>query len=289
MYKIAHISDMHISYNDSDGHGRRLVRLLKDIEDMNCDHVIITGDLVENPKAEDYQYTKEILSHYGLLDSSRMTVVPGNHDIFGGAQKGVQGVFFTSTCKNTDYEKTLDRFIDTFKETFPSNNAYPFLKIIGNIAIVAVNSIDRWSVSKNPEGSNGRISNVDFKKIKKMLSSNEIKDKFKLVLLHHHFNKPEINDELPGHSLWLKVINWKMKLYGKKKLLTLFKKYDVNLVLHGHTHVNDIYNSDGVSIVNSSSCLMPLTDDQIRKYNIIYIPDKNDADKNLKIETITLQ
>jgi len=288
MYKIAHISDTHISYNDDDGHGRRLIKLLKDIEERKCDHVFFTGDLVENPKSEDFHYIREILAHYGLLDSNRMTVVPGNHDIFGGAQKGIQGIFFTSTCKNIDYEKTLDRFIYTFKETFTSNNSYPFLKTIGNIAIIGINSIDKWSQNKNPEGSNGRIYKVDFEKIKKILTSGEVKDKFKLVLIHHHFNLPKINEELPGHSLWLKVVNWKMRLYSRKKILKLFKKYNVNLILHGHTHVNEIYNINGVSTVNSSACLFPLTDDQIRKYNVISVPNESDGDKTLKIETIVL-
>jgi len=289
MYKIAHLSDTHISFIDDDMHGTRLVELLKDIGERDCDHVFITGDLVENPKAADFQYTREILNYYGLLDSNKMTVVPGNHDIFGGAEKGIESIFFSLTCKNTDYDENLDNFIDTFKETFPSNNSYPFIKIVNNIAIVGINSIDRWSEDKNPEGSNGRIQKEDFKKLRNLLSSIEVKDKVKLILIHHHLNKPVSKEDLPGHSLWLKVINWKMRLYGIKRLLRLFKKHNVNLVLHGHTHVNEIYNIRGVSILNSSACLMPLTDDQIMKYNIIYIPDECDADKTIKVETIILQ
>lgn len=289
MYKIAHISDTHISYNDDDMHGIRLVELLKDIVERKCDHVFFTGDLAENPKASDFQYVREILYYYGLLDASRMTVVPGNHDIFGGAEKGIESIFFSLTCKKTDYEENLDTFIDTFKETFPNNNSYPFLKIINNIAIVGINSNDRWSEDKNPEGSNGKIQKEDFRKLRKILSSNEVKGKVIIILIHHHLNKPELKEDLPGHSLWLKVIEWKMRLYGRKKLLRFFKKYNVNLILHGHTHVNEIYNLKGVSIVNSSACLMPLTDDQVRKYNIIYVPDENDADKTIKVETIILQ
>ncbi|MEO6694306.1 MAG: metallophosphoesterase [Ignavibacteria bacterium] len=289
MYKIAHISDTHISYVDDNLHGTRLVELLKDIEDKKCDHVIITGDLAENPKATDFQYIREILFYYGLLDQNKMSVVPGNHDIFGGAEKGPEGILFSLTCKNINYEENLDNFIETFKETFPNNNSYPFLKIINNIAIIGINSIDRWSEDTNPEGSNGKISGRDLSKLNKILFSEHLKDKIIIVLIHHHLNKPVLHEDMPGHSLWLRIINWKMKLYGRKKLIRFFKKHKVNLILNGHTHINEIYKINELTVVNSSACLMPLTDDQIRKYNIISIPGDEDADKNLNIETIYLQ
>ncbi len=287
MYKIAHISDSHVSFKDEDGRGKKLVELLTDIKQRNCDHVIFTGDIVENPDAGDFLYVREILSHFDLLDSSRLSLIPGNHDIFGGAKRGIEFFRFVKDCSDMDYDRNVDLFIDTFTETFPSNNSFPYLKILDNAAIIGVNSIDRWSLDDNPEGSNGKISGEDFRKLNKILSSGEIKDKFKIVLIHNHFNKPEFIEEYPAHSLWLKSINRKMKLTGKKKLIKLFKKHKVNLVLHGHTHINDIYNIKKISFLNSSACIFPITDDQVRKYNIISIPSEGNSE-NIKIETITL-
>lgn len=289
MKKLAHISDTHISYIDENMHGTRLVEVLKDIKEKGCDHVVITGDLVENPKDQDLQYVREILYYYGLLNHDRMSVVPGNHDIFGGAEKGIEGIFFSLACKNVDYKESVDKFIETFKETFPKNHSFPYLKILDNIALIGINSIDVWSESKNPEGSNGRIRKDVYKKLKKIFSSEEVKDKVRIVLMHHHLNKPIERDNLPGHSLWLRVINWKMRLYGRRKFIRFLRKNKVSIVLYGHTHVNELFNFDGISLVNSSTCVMPLTDDQIRYYNIISVPDENDADKTLKVETITLE
>lgn len=289
MYKIAHISDLHISIKDANEHGRKFVSLLKNIQQQKCDHVIITGDLVENSFIADMQYVREILSHFRLLDSDKLSIVPGNHDIFGGSDNGQPGYYFPYFCKNTDYDKNLGMFTDTFKETFPETDSYPYLKIIDNFAIIAVNSVDKWSAEKNPEGSNGKVSKNDLKKITGILNSDQVRDKYKLVIIHHHFYKEEIRDDLPVHSLWLKTISRKMKLRNRKKLLKYFKKHKVNLILHGHTHVSEIYNRNGISIVNSSAGIMPLSEDQTKKYNVIYIPGQDDTDKNLKVETITLK
>ncbi|MBK8553911.1 MAG: metallophosphoesterase [Ignavibacteria bacterium] len=223
MYKIAHISDSHISYDDENGHGKRLVELLTDIKGRDCSHIVVTGDLVENPDVRDLQLVREIFAKFGLLDFSKMSVIPGNHDIFGGAPNGKMFFEFPLTCKETNYGENKDKFIDAFKETFPSNNSFPYLKIIENIALIGVNSVDAWSEEKNPEGSNGRITKKDLKKIKKILSSEELNDKYKIVLIHHHFYKPVMTDEYPAHSLWLKIVNWKMRLYGRNKIISLFK------------------------------------------------------------------
>jgi 3',5'-cyclic-AMP phosphodiesterase len=289
MYKIAHISDFHVSFKDEDGRGKKLVQILNDIKDRECKHILVTGDIVDNPLEEDLMFVREIFSHFDLLDSAKMSVIPGNHDIFGGAERGPDFFRFIKRCSETNYEKNLDLFIDAFAESFPGSNSFPYLKITGNIAVIGINSVDLWSIGKNPEGSNGRIRKNDFEKIDSILSSDDIKNKYKLVLIHHHFNKPELNEEYPAHSLWLKAIDWKMRLYGKEKILKLFKKHKVNLVLHGHTHINEINNIKNLTFLNSSACIFPITDDQIRKYNIINIPEESDIEENITIDTITIE
>lgn len=289
MYKIAHISDLHISFRDENEHGKKFVSLLKNIEQQKCDHVIISGDLVENPELKDLLYVKEILSHFNLLDPEKLTIVPGNHDIFGGAGNGQPVYYFPTFCKNTDYDKNLETFLGIYSESLSGSNSYPNLKLTGNIAIIAVNSIDKWSADKNMEGSNGRIRKKDLKEIRGILKSKEVRDKHKIVVLHHHLYKEDLREDLPVHSLWLKTIRWKMKLRNRKKLLEFFKKHKVNLILHGHTHVSEVYNLNGLTIVNSSACILPLTDLPVCKYNVIQIPESGELNENIKIETITIK
>ena len=288
MYKIAHISDLHISFSDEDENGKKLVDLLLDIKEKKCDHTIITGDLVENPNPGDLQYVREILAKFDLLDSSKLSIVPGNHDIFGGAYKGFGTILFPLRCRDTDYEKNLDEFIDIFKETFPGNNSYPYLKINGNTALIAVNSVQHWSLKDNPEGSNGYIDDGDYEKLKNLFSSEDLKDKIKIVLLHHHVHVPELNEKYPAHSLWLKTIDWKMKMHKRKTFLSFIRKHKVKLLLHGHTHVNEISMDGKITVVNSSAASIPLTDDRKRMYNIISIPGIDEESVPVKIETVYL-
>lgn len=287
MYKIAHISDLHISYKDEDGNGKKLVELLNDIKEKNCDHVIITGDLVENPLEQDLHYVREILAKFDLLDAAKMSIVPGNHDIFGGAYKeGLGSIYFPLRCKETDYEENLEQFIYIFRETFPENQNYPYVKIINNVSITALNTVQRWSADDNPEGSNGYVETEDFLKLKKLLKNEDSSVKNKIVILHHHLNVPEVNELYPAHSLWLKSINWKMKINNRKQLLKFLRKSKAGIICHGHTHVNEIYMEKRLTMINSSACSTPLTDDGIRSYNILNIPDTEDENEYLKIERI---
>ncbi|MCB0728765.1 MAG: metallophosphoesterase [Ignavibacteriae bacterium] len=288
MYKIAHISDIHLSYDDKNRFGEKLVEVLKDIQGRECDHIIITGDLVDNPEAENFQYLREIISHFELLNSDKLSVIPGNHDIFGGAPQGMNFFTFPTICKEVVYKENEDLFVESFRESFPEKTTFPYLKILGNIALIGVNSVDKWSQDKNVEGSNGRVTKEELKDLKDILNSVETKGKYKIIMIHHYFNELEDDEGYPLHNLWLRSIDWKMKIYGKKKLTSFFKRHKVNMVLHGHSHINQIYNIKGVTYLNSSAAVSPITDDHQRKYNIISVPEETENSESISIETIIL-
>jgi len=294
MYKIAHISDLHISYKDENENGKKLVELLRIINEKDCDHLLITGDLVENPVEQDLHYVNEILLKFGYDDPSKISIVPGNHDIFGGAYKGLGSILFPKRCKDTDYEKNMNQFCNVFNKSFPDELSFPYLKIINNTAVIALNTVMQWSAEENPEGSNGIVLTEDFLKLKKFFKCGSLKDKFVFVLLHHHLNVPEENDIFPAHSLWLKTIDWKMKLHNRKAFLKCSKEIKTNLIFHGHTHVNEVYVERKIPVVNSSACSLPLTDDGIRSFNIVSVPDiakineNGPAENNFLLERIII-
>lgn len=289
MYKIAHISDSHLILNNENNSGKAFIELMEDIRKRGCDHVVHTGDVVDNPENADFIFAAELMNQYGLLNSEKLTVVPGNHDIFGGAAKGIEGLKFIYNCSNTDYGKNLKKFTTHFEKTFPGDKIFPYLKISGNTALIAVNSIAHWDIKKNPEGSNGMISPKDFKALEKILKQKKIKDLVKIIVLHHHFGLPEPTKENKSHPVWLEGIDYKMKLHGKKKLLELFKKYKVNLILHGHTHISEVYNAGKIISVNSSASSLPLTDDGTVSYHMIEIPGGDDESGKIRIKKIIIK
>jgi 3',5'-cyclic AMP phosphodiesterase CpdA len=288
MLKIAHISDLHLSYIDEKGRGKRLIDLLENIKANECNHIVVTGDIADNPLKEDLVYAREIFAEYDLVNKDTMSVVPGNHDIYGSAPSGERTFLFPKICSEIDYDKMLEQFTGIFADTFDGQQTFPFVKLLGNAAIIGINSLMEWSIDDNPEGSNGNLTELELRKLDRILKSDELEGKYKIVMLHHHFSRPEDNEGAPAHSLWIKGIGYKMDFHKPAKFLKLLKKRKVNLVLHGHTHHSGIYFRKGLCFVNSSACAIPLTDDLTRRYNIITIPENWNADSKLGIETITL-
>src|SRR5262249_16779060 len=80
---IAHISDLHIKQPGALAYGRvdtakafeRCVAALNELTPAP-DFVVISGDLVDTPTAEEYEHLKRLLSPMRLPFAS----IPGNHD-----------------------------------------------------------------------------------------------------------------------------------------------------------------------------------------------------------------
>lgn len=293
MYKIAHISDLHFNgHNES--HKEKLVKLIWDIINRNCDHIAITGDITDNADEKDYNALREIFQHFNILSKEKLTLIPGNHDIFG-SEKVEGGVFlYPSICKKVNFTEKVHFFYQNFKETFneleidDDEYIFPCFKIINNIALISINSVAEWSMERNPKGTNGNVSDRRFLKLKEILLLNEFEHKFKIVLIHHHFNKPVLDSNNIEHSLWLYIERYRMKLYNKDRLFKLFNESEVNLVLHGHTHISNEYKRRGINFINSSACFHPFSLDKNLKYHIINIYSQNNTITNYNTELITL-
>ncbi len=93
-FTIAHLSDPHLSRQYYPEHIKSFNILLRTILDEGCDHLVITGDIVSTGDPDDYYLARKILSTYGLMDSRKLTSVPGNHDVFGGPHRAVDVVSF---------------------------------------------------------------------------------------------------------------------------------------------------------------------------------------------------
>jgi 3',5'-cyclic AMP phosphodiesterase CpdA len=79
MYRIVHLSDLHYSTEQ-----RESVRtLLESVLPWQPDHLVISGDLTEHGRTVQYRGLRDLLIHYGFAGSERLTVVPGNHDLWG--------------------------------------------------------------------------------------------------------------------------------------------------------------------------------------------------------------
>ena len=259
---IAHLSDLHLSAAHKRSHIRRTRRALDYVNGLGVDHVVITGDITADGTPEDYRVARSVLASAGMLTSSRLTVAIGNHDVFGGVHTAEDVLSFPGRCARTDEKAQLKAFGAAFHETFPGaimpseKRLFPFAKIIGDMAVIAVNTIAPYSRVKNPLGSNGSVDDRSFDTLRELLASPAIRPKRKIIALHHHFHKMRDAREGAVHSVWSAIERQTMKLRGKSRLLKLFAQHHVDLVLHGHIHQSAEYQRDGVRFLNGGGSIL---------------------------------
>jgi len=143
------------------------------------------------------------------------------------------------------YIQELNVFNKYFSKTFEatitlSENiaGYPFIKLLNeNTAIIGVDSNAKPSMLKNPACSTGEIKEKTIKALKQILEHESLQGKTKIVLLHHYLHTWEyILSHIPD-----KTIAKFIQLYNRDSLINLLNKYNVDLVLHGHYHLNSKY------------------------------------------------
>jgi predicted phosphodiesterase len=189
-----------------------------------------------------------------------LSLVIGNHDIFGGLQTAEDIFMFPKKCKKVDYDLMVNNFVNYFKETFSncvykaSESHFPFAKIIDGTLITGINSIARYSKIKNPFASNGEVSVSQFNELVQIFEQNKNSNQ-KLVLIHHYFNKIKVNKQKTASPFWQNIEKQTMKLKKKSRLFNLFHQYKVDLVLHGHLHESKEYFRKGIRFSNSGGSI----------------------------------
>jgi len=272
--KIAHISDLHINTSGKEHNADRLYHLLRLIIEQKADHLIITGDISDDADERDFALLRKMLQHFDLLHSDRVSIVIGNHDIFGGVQY-VEDIFhFPERCRTTDYEKSVALFNSYFTELFENciyrsdSNNYPYAKFIDSTLLVGINSISKYSPIRNPFASNGFVDVDQLAEIKLILEKLSGEAEHIIVAMHHHFHKLTNSSNKLIHSIWQTIEKRTMKLHKRKRLIQLFADYSIELVLHGHIHENKLYDVKGLKALNSGGSIKSLKKDHI-SYNIL--------------------
>ncbi len=194
---LAHLSDLHLG--KSPRHAATSLALREAVINHGVDHTIITGDITEHGKASEYDTFKKIFSN--LLESGRVTVVPGNHDRLGD---------------------------EVAKDMMEGQVVLTVRSGLHLISVDSTGSHNRWR-----HASHGKISAQLIARITELVEQ-ALPSDFVAVALHHHLLP------LP-EDLWVEKISGLLRLpfaselkLGRKLLERLQNKCDV--VLHGHRH-----------------------------------------------------
>jgi 3',5'-cyclic AMP phosphodiesterase CpdA len=286
--RIAHFSDPHINLKYHPQHLPRLRRALEDaLGRTSTDHILITGDLTSNADTRDLRTVRRLFESLGIMKSSKLTVIVGNHDIFGGPHLADDVLAFPDRCKTLDYKEKLSIFQDTFAELFSdtitmNQQGYPFLKRVQNVCLMGFNSIAEHSMLQNPVGSNGMITSDEQRQARALARHHAwCSADNRIVLLHHHTFRPkdvshlQVADGISTSGIAARLEQLTLKLYGKRALFKLFRAIDVNVILHGHIHFTGSYTRDGIACLNGAGAVFPAFRGGGYYYNLIEINGSN--------------
>jgi 3',5'-cyclic AMP phosphodiesterase CpdA len=285
--RIAHLSDLHFTTFFSNNNLQQIELALRYAIEKQADHIAITGDLTDNAVPKDFGILRKLFENLNLLDYNKLSLVIGNHDIFGGVQTAEDIFNFPEKCSKVIYKQQIHSFYSFFPELFGgsinynSSNVFPFVKKIDNFLLIGLNSISEYSMVSNPFASNGTIDLSQLNTISEILEQYHDEKYRKIVLVHHHFNKMNVTENSPG-SFWQKIEKQTMKLRKKKRLLKIFKHFGVELVLHGHYHASTEYSRKGIIFSNAGASLKGPEKGEI---NINFI---DISKKNIEVNVINL-
>lgn len=257
--KLAHISDIHVCDKKS---ASVFTRVLDDALTRGADHFIISGDLINSGSDAEYELVTAVLKNFDLLNGERLSVIPGNHDLFGTVFSRVIStgdlmkkkrlipslLFDIMRYTRKDYDRDLMKFNSYFSPVF--NNAltapdchknYPYAKILtDDTAVVCIDSNTPLALSDNLFASNGFINLTG---IKNLLSLPALAGKRIIPVLHHCLYDQGILKE--RHD---RLFESSLKLHNRDEVVNFFTETGISLALHGHYHENEIYQTAGNSL-----------------------------------------
>lgn len=257
--KLAHISDIHLDSQRNPNCLTEIEILIQRLFNKGYDHLVITGDVVDVADYNDLYSLRDIFERNGVLNWERITIIPGNHDIFGKYEFSSNGFSATAArvlqATGLNFTRKLHEFCDIFRKTItdePEITMYfPFVKVLNGgrngVALVSFSSVLEWSVRRNPVGSRGYIHAEQRHAVLQKDVLDVLNGRFNIALFHHAYRIFEPKNAADAAFVW------SMELIERESFLKTMKKLNVKLALHGHYHKAETYTVDGVKFINSGS------------------------------------
>ncbi len=234
MYRIAHLSDLHVLspagaewrrllFNKRiTGHANLLLQrgrvyrrehLLAVLDEASAraDHIVVTGDITNLSLESEYEAARELLDD--LARRVEVTVVPGNHDIY-----------LPATLRDRRFPHHFAGFLRSDLPQFACHlpaGRYPCVKLRGPAAIIALSS----AVPRPPFFSAGFLGEEQVRAFAQLLAHPEVRQRVPVVLVHH----PPV-DTRPA------LLRLRDGLVDAASLREALDGLSRGLVLYGHTH-----------------------------------------------------
>ncbi|GBF27084.1 3',5'-cyclic adenosine monophosphate phosphodiesterase CpdA [bacterium MnTg02] len=235
MFKLAHISDIHLTPlprpNLSELAGKRLTGylnwlrhrkavhqravlndLIADMQAQAPDHIAVVGDLVNLSLPEEFQAAQNWLEALG--DPEKISVVPGNHDAYvtSRSEPGIDRwrAYMNSNAEGARYKAT-------------ASDRFPYVRIFGPIALIGLST----AIPTPPFQAFGTLGGQQRRALASTLAQLAEQNLFRIVLIHHA--------PLEGQ------VSRRRSLRDSVELSEILRKFGAELVVHGHNHQSSLH------------------------------------------------
>ncbi len=181
-----------------------LAALTDDLKASSPDHIAVTGDLVNIALAAEFAPARAWLERLGAPHD--VTVVPGNHDAYARATRGLA-------------ERTWREYMHG-DAAADDDLRFPFVRRRGPLALVGLSS----AVPSAAFLATGRLGAAQLARLAELLEDLGHEDSLRVVLVHH-----------PPRAR-----SWHKRLVDAPALCAVLARHGADLVLHGHDHVRSL-------------------------------------------------
>lgn len=223
--------------------------LMADVRDQQPDHVVLSGDLTNLAFSAEFELVRDLLEELSL-PPRQVTVVPGNHDYYT-----------RSSLRDETFCKIMGKFLHG--DLQPGAGPFPMLRVRGELALVALCSAHPSA----PFMAVGTLGSRQLRQTEKILGSEQCKDRFRLVVLHHS----PAQDGVP----------WKNRLTDGAAFRAMIARAGAELMIHGHLHrfLRRELPGPGAPVpligVGSSTWLSPHDPERRAQYNLYEIQGRS--------------
>jgi 3',5'-cyclic AMP phosphodiesterase CpdA len=266
MFRLAHVTDPHfrgqagprlgellgkralgfanLVVNRRRHHKMELLSALQaDLRARAVDHLAITGDLSNVSVIGEWEAALGWIEGVGL-PAERITVIPGNHDVYVPEVAG-SGVFERLFAAYQTAERRDD-------------GPYPFVRLRDGVALLGVNTC----VPTGDFGAWGRVGEAQLARLAAQLRAPELEGRTRVVLLHH---PPVVHKRGEDRNL-----------RDREALAAVLREAGAELVLHGHDHQDECAYLDGpagarIPAVGAGSASYAGGPDRRARYNVYEI------------------
>ena len=187
--------------------------IAREIARAGIDHVIVTGDLSNLALETEFDVARDVLQRDLGIDPARITVVPGNHD-----------VYTRGALASRRFERFMAEWLVSDLPELTVNDrgaSFPVVKLRGPAAIVALSS----AVPRLPFVAAGSLGQPQLDVLARILEHPEVRRRILVLALHHPlvYDGSRIKTHIEG-------------LRDAPALLSMLQPLSRGLVVHGHLH-----------------------------------------------------